>query len=38
MSKHVSFSPADHLAIRDLVEAEAHRADRLEAKRRMAPS
>jgi len=39
MSKHVSISPeeaADRLAIRELVEAYAHRADRRDAKGQMA--
>src|SRR5580700_8342122 len=39
MSKHVSISPneaADHLAIRELVEAYAHCADRRQAKGQMA--
>jgi hypothetical protein len=36
MSKHVAISPEDRLAIRELVEAYAHCADRRDAKRQMA--
>jgi hypothetical protein len=40
MSNHGAISPeeaADHLAIRELVEAYAHRADRRDAKGQMVP-